>query len=104
MTTPTDIKDQKEVPFGERAIVVEVRFFAKDIPEKGKYKQKHAWTEGAIRVERNNALGIKQQGDPAIFKSLTHLGATVEECLRKNGITLHTKGKVLQKMPQSKKK
>ena len=85
-------------------IVMEIRFWTDKIAEgKDKVKPKNAWTAGVVQMSKNDLHGIKPK-PPINFNSLTHLGATVEECLRKNGITLHTKGKVLQKMPQSKKK
>ena len=96
--------EEKEAKHGEKMIEVKIRFWTNKIAEgKDKIKPKNAWTAGVVRMRRNDLHGIKP-GSPLPFGSLMHLGAVVEKCLIKHSITLHTQGKVLHKMPQSKKK
>ena len=96
--------EEKEAKHGEKMIEVKIRFWTDGIAEsKGNVKPKNALAAGVVRMKKNDLHGIKPK-PPITFNSLMHLGAVVEECLLNNGITLHIQRKVLQKMPQSKKK
>src|ERR1051325_12079964 len=45
--------------YGDRMIVVEVRFFANKLAKDGKIRPKHAWTGGMAGIPANKAHGIK---------------------------------------------
>ena len=83
--------EEKEAKHGEKMIVVEVRFFTNNLASgKGKINPKHAWTQGMVRIEKNEPHGIKPKSG-APFNSLMQIGAAVEKCLIEHGIILHIK-------------
>ena len=70
-------------------IEVEVRFWTNDIAEgKGRIKPRHAWTIGAVRMERNESHGIIP-GYPRPFNSLMEIPVLIEKILMEHEITLH---------------
>ena len=83
--------EEKEAKHGEKMIEVKIRFWTDGIAEsKGKVKPKHAWTQGMVRIEKNEPHGIKPKSG-APFNSLMQIGAAVEKCLIEHGIILHIK-------------
>jgi hypothetical protein len=73
---------------------VKVRFWTDDIAEvAGEVVAKHGRTGGVVRMERNDAHGIKP-GRPRVFNSLMEIPAAIERVLLEHGITLHMSGKV----------
>ncbi|HEY3812785.1 MAG TPA: hypothetical protein VGL66_06130 [Caulobacteraceae bacterium] len=78
-----------EASHGQKMIELKVRFWTNDIAgEAGKIVPKHAWAAGIVRIESNEAHGIKAR-DPAPFNSLPELAAVVERVLIDHGIKLH---------------
>lgn len=79
---------------GEKMIEVKLRFWTGDISDtKGEVVQKHAWSSGVVRMERNDTHGIAP-GSPRHFHSLLDIGAVIERVLIEHGITLHTSEKM----------
>ena len=84
----------KEAKHGQKMIEVKVRFWTDDMAdEKGKVIPKNAWTSGVVRVEKNEAHGIKPSA-PAPFNSLLDLGASIEKVLIEHGVVLHASRKM----------
>jgi hypothetical protein len=80
---------EREAAQGEKMIEVKLRFWTNDIAEEsGKILQKHAWSSGVVRLERNRSHGI-EPGKPLPFHSLLDVGAIVEKALIEHGIVLH---------------
>ena len=65
-------------------------FFTNDIAKEGKgyIKPKHGWTQGMVRMERNELHGIISK-EPRPFNSLMELPQVIETVLIEHGITLH---------------
>lgn len=84
----------KEAKHGQKMIEVKVRFWTDDMAaEKGKVIPKNAWTSGVVRVERNEAHGIKPSA-PVPFNSLLDLGSSIEKVLIDQGVVLHPSRKM----------
>lgn len=84
----------KEAKHGQKMIEVKVRFWTDDMTdEKGKVIPKNAWTSGVVRVEKNDAHGIKPSA-PVPFNSLLDLGASIEKVLIEHGVVLHPSRKM----------
>jgi hypothetical protein len=84
----------KQARHGEKMIEVKIRFWTDNIsPEKGKIVPRHAWASGVVRIERNDAHGLKP-GTPIPFNSLLDLGAAVEKALIEHGVVLHINRKM----------
>jgi hypothetical protein len=78
-----------EAKQGEKMIEVKLRFWTNDIaPEPGRVLEKHAWSSGVVRIERNRSHGITP-GSPRPFHSLLDVGAVIERVLIDHGIVLH---------------
>jgi hypothetical protein len=76
-------------PFGQRMIEVTVRFYTNGIAlGQGKILPKHAWTEGVVTMEKNEAHGIKS-GANVQFNSRLQIPLAIERALIHNGIALH---------------
>lgn len=79
---------------GDKMIEVKLRFWTDDISEtKGEVVQKHAWSSGVVRMERNDTHGIIPD-NPRHFHSLLDIGAVIERVLIEHGITLHSSEKM----------
>jgi len=79
----------KRAKHGEKMIEVSVRFWTDDIAgQKELILPRHAWTGGVVRIQRNQAHGIKPSKD-VIFNSLLELPFAIEKVLLAERITLH---------------
>jgi hypothetical protein len=86
MPEPLEVQ---EAEWGERMIEVKIRFWTNDIAKgKGQIQPKHAWTSGLIRMERNDAHGIKPKHSRK-FNSLSEIPAVIEKVLIEHGVHLH---------------
>lgn len=84
----------KHARHGEKMIEVKLRFWTDEIsPEKDTIVPGHAWASGVVRVERNEAHGIKPS-TPIPFNSLLGLGAAIEKALIEHGVVLHLNRKM----------
>ena len=92
----------KNVSHDQRMIEVKLRFWTANVGEPGSILQKHAWTNGVVRMEPNEMHGIRP-GAPRTFQSLSELSGVVEKVLIEHGITLHLSNKSLAKMQSSPK-
>jgi hypothetical protein len=90
----------KNVSHDQRMIEVKLRFWTANVGEPGSILQKHAWTNGVVRMEPNEMHGIRP-GAPRTFQSLSELSGVVEKVLIKHGITLHLSNKSLPKTQSS---
>jgi hypothetical protein len=72
---------------------VKVRFWTDTLAGKGKISPKHAWTAGVVRIEGNEAHGIKPHR-PRPFNSLMEIPDAIERVLTRHGIVLHASGKM----------
>lgn len=74
---------------GEKMIEIKLRFWTNNIARaRDKILKKHAWSAGVVRIEPNQAHGIKP-GKPLPFHTLLDVGAAIEKVLIGQGITLH---------------
>jgi hypothetical protein len=74
---------------GEKMIEVRLRFWTDGIAnDRGQVLPKHAWASGRVRMERNEAHGIRPLKSKP-FNSLLDVGAVIEKVLIAHGITLH---------------
>lgn len=74
-------------------IEVKVRFWTNNIAGKGKVSPKHGRTGGVVRMEGNEAHGIKP-GKPRPFNSLMEIPAVIERVLIEHGVSLHRNRKL----------
>ena len=78
----------REAKQGEKMIEVKLRFWTNNIAqEAGKIIPKRAWASGVVRIERNEAHGIKPS-NPLPFHSLLDVGLAIEKVLVQHGIVL----------------
>jgi hypothetical protein len=84
--------DRKPAP-GEKMIQIKVRLMTNNIAPGGKIRQKHAWTNGTIGIEKNNTHGIAPSRDIP-FNSLLELPTRIEQLLIREAITLHPSHKM----------
>ena len=83
-----------EAKHGEKMIEVRIRLWTDGIAEEpGKIIPEHAWAKGVVRMQANEAHGIKS-GDPLPFESLLSLGSAIEKALIGHGIVLHISAKM----------
>lgn len=75
-------------PHGEKMIEVKVRFWTNNIATRGKISPKKARAAGVVRMERNDAHGIKPRR-PLPFNSLAEIPSAIEKTLIDHGIVLH---------------
>jgi hypothetical protein len=77
-------------PHGDKMIEIKLRFWTNNIASEGEMiVPKHAWDFGMVRMERNDAHGIKASKGPKPFHSLQDAMRVVEEVLIEYGIKLH---------------
>jgi hypothetical protein len=80
-------------PHGEKMIEVKVRFWTNNIAGQGKIVPKAARTAGVVRIERNDAHGIKPR-KPLPFNTLAEIPAAIERTLIDHGIVLQPSRKM----------
>lgn len=84
----------KDAKHGQKMVEVKVRFWTDDMADaKGKVVPKHAWAAGVVRIERNEAHGIRPS-QPVPFNSLLDLGTAIEKVLIEHGVVLHSSRKM----------
>lgn len=87
-------KEEIDAAHGEKMIEVKIRFWTNDLSgERGEIVQKHAWTSGVVRMERNQVHGIVP-GEPRPFHSLLNVGSVIEKVLIEHGVVLHPSGRM----------
>jgi hypothetical protein len=92
--THAETVEQREAQQGERMIEIKVRFWTNGIADgKGIIQPKHAWSSGAVRIERNESHGIVPQKSLP-FHSLMDLTSVIEKVLVAHNITLHSSRKM----------
>jgi hypothetical protein len=72
-------------PYGEKTVLMTVRFFTSDLAGPGLIRPRHVWDQGFIRVMPNEAHGIADFKKP--FHGMTEL--RLEDVLAEAGITVH---------------
>jgi hypothetical protein len=80
---------RKENParYGERTIVITVRFWTNKIAEKrGHVIPKVCWDKGVIDVLENHSHGLKRLNDPIPFNSIAEIPAKIEQIFKQKGI------------------
>ncbi len=82
-----------KAPHGEKMIEVKVRFWTNNVTPHGGILPKHAHAKGVVRIERNDAHGIRP-GTPRPFNSLAEIPAAIERTLIEYGIVLHQSPKM----------
>ena len=82
-----------KAPHGEKMIEVKVRFWTDNIASHDGILPKHARAAGVVRMERNDAHGIRP-GTPKPFNSLAEIPAAIEKTLIEYGIVLHKSQKM----------
>ncbi len=83
-----------ETPYGEKMLVVELRFFTNDLGRKdGRVRPKHAWSGGMARLRANPSHGIEEEGTKVPFYTLLGIPGAVEKLLVRRGITIHASPK-----------
>lgn len=82
-------------PHGEKMIEVKVRFWTNNIAGRGKISPKKARSAGVVRMERNDAHGIKPRR-PLPFNSLAEIPLAIEQTLIDHGIVLHASRRMRQ--------
>jgi hypothetical protein len=94
-----DSMESREAQHGKKMIEVKVRFWTNDLSdEKGKIRPKHAWGQGMVLINPNDAHGIST-GDRVPFNSLAEIPAKIEKVLIDNGITIHKSSRMKKYMP-----
>jgi hypothetical protein len=83
----------QRAPHGEKMIEVKVRFWTNNIAGRGKISPKEARAAGVVRMERNDAHGIKP-GRPLPFNTLAEIPAAIERALIDHSIVLHPSRKM----------
>lgn len=78
---------------GEKMIEVKVRFWTNNLAAKGKVVPRSARVGGVVRMQSNEAHGIKA-GRPRPFNSLMEIPAAIERVLIEHGIRLHASRKM----------
>lgn len=81
------------VPYGDKTIVLKVRFFTDAIAENGQVLPKNAWTNGVVSLVANPAHGIPS-GYKMVFNTLAEIGPAIEKVLVQAGIKLHPFGRM----------
>lgn len=86
--------EAREAVHTKKMIEVRVRFWTNDLASgKNRIRPKHAWSSGAVRIERNDLHGIKPRG-PRPFNSLMEITGVLERVLIEHGIVLHMSPKM----------
>ena len=84
----SELKEKKAAP-RERTIELKISFWTNGLATKEAHIiPKNAWTNGTIRIKRNNSHNIIP-GNDLKFNSLAEIMPKIEECLIEHGITLH---------------
>lgn len=90
----------RDAEYGSDMIEVKLRFWTNNISEtKGQLVPKHAWAAGNVRVEPNDAHGIKPR-KPEQFHTLLDIGAAIEKVLIEHGIVIHPSRKMSKYSPK----
>jgi hypothetical protein len=78
-----------DAKYGERMIVLTVRFFTNKLAGKGKILPRHCSANGSIHAQRNKAHDISPRKHGQMFHSLLEIGPAIERTLKEHGIVLH---------------
>lgn len=82
--------EEREAKWGEKMISLDVRFWTDGIAEtENMIVPKHALAAGVVKLNRNDAHGIKTTSNPIPFNTPLQLLEAVEELFIREGITLH---------------
>ena|ERR1700732_4219096 len=94
---------ERTAKHGEKRICVKVEFWTEKLArEAGKIRPKNARTSGTVRMQRNDAHGIKT-GNPIPFLSLMEIPSAIEKLLIREGVTLHLNPKMKKYVRRTKR-